>query len=275
VATINGSRRNDQSIGPGDVVILSVTPWRANDDIFADASSVKAGEDNDLGTQLVVEVSIFNYNAELPPAIGGKGNSLAICHERDLKPLSNVALKIHKQLAQSDFVNLVVEEMKNDEALGEIQMSPFYSTFEQMKLAQEGHVVTSWTIKTDIGTEYSTVGVGAFGGLLSLGFVLLLVLFCSITAYLCHRRYSVKRPTSESVGQSPRVRRQGNFTGAKSNRVRWANDDHTINASVDDNYLDERTAMTDDGSEYTRASSYRSVGSLSTYLQKMSRRSRE
>jgi hypothetical protein len=259
---INGRKGKDLVFGPGDVVVLSATPWRANDDTFVDSSLVE-GEDEELGMQLVVEVSIFNYNAEIPPTTGGKGAPLAICHERDLQPLANVALNMHKKLAQSDFVKLVVEEMKNDESIGEIRMSPFYRTFEQMQLAQESQVVTSWTIKTDVGTEYPSNGFDAFGDLLSVGYFLMIAMLCSITAYtICHRLYLNKK-----------------FRSNKSNRVHWANDDDTVRAIADDNYnYDERTVMTDDISAYTTTTnesiseSYRSIGSLSTYLEKSSRR---
>lgn len=172
------------------MVVLSASPWRAKDNTFVD-SSVE-GEEEEVGMQLVVEVSIFNYNAELPPATVGRGSPLATCHERDLQPLANVALNVHKTLAQSNFVKLVIEKMKSDEYIGEIRMSPFYHTFEQMQLAQDSQVVTSWTIKTDIGTEYSNIGFDAFGNLLSMGFFLLLTVLCIITAYAYRRLYRTR-----------------------------------------------------------------------------------
>ena len=257
------------------MVVLSASPWRAKDNTFVD-SSVE-GEEEEVGMQLVVEVSIFNYNAELPPATVGRGSPLATCHERDLQPLANVALNVHKTLAQSNFVKLVIEKMKSDEYIGEIRMSPFYHTFEQMQLAQDSQVVTSWKIKTDIGTEYSNIGFDAFGNLLSMGFFLMLTVLCIITAFAFRRMYSNKKVTGGP----------GKETRSTSHRVRWANNDveDTIKAVADHSYnYDERTAMTDDNSEYTTTSttanesigeSYRSIGSLSAYLEKTSRRVRD
>ncbi len=279
---INGRKAKDQVFGPGDVVVLSASPWRAKDDSFVDTSLVE-GEDEELGMQLVVEISIFNYNAEIPPATSDKGVPLAICHERDLQPLAKVALNIHKTLAQPDFVKVVVEIMKSDESI--VQISPFYNTFEKIQLAQESQVVTSWTIKTDVGTEYSNVGLVAFGDLLSIGYFAMFTLLCSITAYVCRQQFTNrKKRTGERGGQSTHELRAGKVTMSNAHRVRWANDDDdTIRAIADHNYnYDARTALTDDNSEYTATTanesigeSYRSLGSLSTYLEKTSRRARE
>ncbi len=263
--------------GPGDVVVLGASPWRAKDDSIV-VTSTEEGENEELGMQLVVEISIFNYNAEIPPSTSGKGVPRAICHERDLQPLANVALNIHKTLAQSDFVKIVLEMMKSDESIGEVQMSPFYHTFQKIQLVQESQVVTSWTIKTDVGTEYSNVGLVTFGDLLSIDFFAMFTLLCSVTAYVCRQKITNrKKRTGERGGQSTHELRPGKVTRSNAHRVRWENDDDdTIRAVADHNYnYDARTALTDDDSEYTATTanesigeSYRSIGSLSTYLEK-------
>lgn len=162
--------------------VLNASPWRASDDTIFGTKSLE-GEDEELGMQLVVETSIFNYNAELPPSKRGRDVPLATCHDRDQQPLANIALKIHKKLAEPNFVDQMVERMKNDEALGEKQMSPFYYTFEDRKLAEESHVVTSWTIKTDIGSGSSRTDFDTFGPLqMNLVFLTLLSV---VIAFAC------------------------------------------------------------------------------------------
>lgn len=268
-AAINGRKAKDHAFGPGDVVVLSASPWRAKDGSLVDTSSVE-GEDEELGMQLVVELSVFNYKAEIPPATSGKGVSLAICHHRDLQPLANVALNVHETLAQSNFVKLVVEKMKSDESVGVVQMSPFYHTFENIQMAQESQVVTSWTIKTDVGAEYSNVSLDAFRNLLSMEYFAMFTLLCIISVVVCRRGLYWNKQLIVELGGRERL--QGIFTRSNPNRVHWVNDGADYN-------FDERTVMTDENSEFTTDTSandsYRSVGSLSAYLEKTSRRARE
>jgi hypothetical protein len=271
------------------VVVLNTSPWRASDDTVFGTKSLE-GEDEELGMQLVVETSIFNYNAELPPSKHGREVPLATCHDSDLQPLANIALKIHKKLVEPNFVDLMVERMKNDEALGEKHMSPFYYTFEDRKLAKESHIVTSWTIKTDIGAGSPRIDSDSFGPLhMNLVF---LTLLSGVIAFACwiFRPWSIKRAsamtgTIELTGtiaksaQPTYERRRGNYSRVNTNEFHLTDDGDSIMAIAHD-YHDERSTMTGQ-TEYTISSdasggeSFRSIGSLSTYLTRISRFPRE
>jgi len=152
-------RGKSKFFSEGDVLVLNASPWRAGDD---SALALTPGEeDEELGMQLVVEVSLFNHRAEIPPIIaapaGENGRApvapLATCHERDVQPLAAAALNVHRRLKEKNFVPAVVEQMKRSDDIGERRQSPFYYTFEDAKLARQSFTVTSWTIKTDIGAE--------------------------------------------------------------------------------------------------------------------------
>lgn len=285
-ATLNQNRKNDNLVEPGDVVILNASPWRASDDTIFGTKSL-AGEDEELGMQLVVETSLFNYNAELPPSNRGTEVPLVTCHDSDLKPLANIALKIHKKLAEPNFVDLMVERMKSDEALGEKQMSPFFYTFEDRKLAEESQVVTSWTIKTDIGSGSSKIDFDAFGHFrthMNFMFLTLLITIIAFT-YWSLRHWSIGKKTTAMTGtitnadQTPRERRRGKYSRVNAREFHPTDDGDSIMAIADD-YHDERSTMTSQ-TEYTTSSdasggeSFRSIGSLSVYLARTSKVPRE
>jgi len=272
--------------GPGDVVVLNASPWRASDDTIFGTSSLENGEDEELGMQLVVEVSLFNPNAELQPVSvllnrgAGKEIPLATCHERDLQPLASKASSIHKKLAQKNFIYLVVEEMKKNKSLEESQSSPFYYTFEDRKLARASQVVTSWTIKTDIGVGSPRIDFNAFTtGDLTMDLILLALLVI-VSAYLCWslRLWSSwRRPGGEktSNGTPPRSSRRRN----KYHRANLGNDGNDSVMAVTDGetYCDERSlrsGMTEMSTISEQGeSSVNSLGSLSVYLAKTSGRS--
>ena len=88
-AEMNGRRKKRESplFEPGDAIVLNASPWRASDDTIFGTGSLE-GEDEELGMQLVVETSIFNHKADLPPTRGDQVVPLATCHEKDLQPLS-------------------------------------------------------------------------------------------------------------------------------------------------------------------------------------------
>ena len=275
--TMNDRRKKDPLFEPGDVVVLNAIPWRASDDtIFGTPDGEE--EDEELGMQLVVETSIFNPNAELPPTRSGQPVPLATCHERDLQPLANVALSIHRKLAQPNFIDLVVERMKNDGDLGQTTVSPFYYTFELDKKARKGQVVTSWTIKTDIGSGSARID---FNSDLPMGVLMFSLL--SITVYtiwslrLCSSRKRTDEEGTEQRGQSRDSRRRGKYSRLGNRR----RDDDTAMAIIDEERSfidhDDRSVMTTN-TEYTMNSnassrdSSHSLGSLSTYLEKTSRR---
>lgn len=275
----HNSKQNNNRVlfHPGDVIVLNASPWRASDDTIFGADEIE-GEDVEIGMQLVVEISIFNPNADLPPATkhDGKNNAvpLATCHERDLQPLANIALNIHKKLAKSNFVDTMIETMKNNEALGEKQLSPFYYTFEQRKLARESQVVTSWTIKTDVGVGSARIDFNAFtSGVLPMDYILL----ASLTVITVYMFWSLRLwpVSSKRYGGSG-----GGADGCgrgKYSLVGTGGDDDTAMAVVgDDASYDDRsvgtagtelTAISERGESSSIASS---IGSLSTYLAKTS-----
>jgi len=74
--TMNEKRTKDMLFHPGDVIVLNASPWRASDDTIFGADEIE-GEDEEIGMQLVVEISIFNPNADLPPTKNGKHVPLA------------------------------------------------------------------------------------------------------------------------------------------------------------------------------------------------------
>ncbi|KAL9186464.1 hypothetical protein ACHAXT_005702 [Thalassiosira profunda] len=273
-AAANERRKESDSLfEAGDVIVLNSSPWRASDDTVFGTSSLE-GEDEELGMQIVVETSIFNENAELPP-VKGKIIPLSTCHERDLQPLANVALSIHKKLAEKTFIDAMVERMKSDVSLGEKQMSPFYFMFEDRKLARESQVVTSWTIKTDVGVGSSRLDAFKRGDL-PMDFLLLTTLVV-ITAYtvwslrLCSTKgnKTVQWDPAQSGKQSSRQRRRARYAQVPTNS---GDDDDTVNAVADREYLDnsERSDITTISEQ---GESLASIGSLSAYFAKTLARS--
>jgi len=279
--TMNDKRKKRDAplFEPGDVIVLNASPWRASDDTIFGTGSLE-GEDEELGMQLVIETSIFNHDAVLPPSRNGQV-PLATCHERELQPLANIALDIHRKLAQPNFIDLVVERMKNDVALGEKTVSPFYYTFELNRRTSKGQVVTSWTIKTDIGAGSRMID---FNSDLPMG-LLLLFLVSSIVIYACWslRLCSARRRSGEddsSVGHY-RDHRRGKYSRVnKKNRLGGNKDNATTMGVIDEeqSYADDVSVMTNN-TEYTMSSmastsgsTTHSLGSLSTYLAKTSSR---
>lgn len=287
-AKVNEKRKpSDVYFEPGDVIVLNASPWRASDDTVFGTSSLE-GEDEELGMQIVIEVSIFNPKAEMPPLKSGKSIPLSTCHERDMQPLATMALNIHKKLAQPKFVDTMIEKMKRDEAIGAKEMSPFYYTFQDRKLAQESQVVTSWTIKTDIGAGSSRIDFNAFAsGILPMD-LLLLTSLLAITAYTCWSLRlwsSLWKPDSTTSrdrrGKYSRVGADGNYSGRDDDTAMAIADDRSVMTGMTGGST--RSVMTGN-SELSLASnrsgdgdgrSHASIGSLSVYLAKTSRRSRD
>ena len=282
-ATTNEKRKDkDSYFEPGDVTVLNASPWRASDDTVFGVDSLE-GEDEELGMQIVVEISIFNPHAEMPPAKYGKGVPLSTCHERDMQPLANTALNIHRKLAQPGFVGLIVERMDVDKALGEKQMSPFFYTFKDRKLAEESQVVTSWTIKTDIGAGTTRIDFNAFKyGFLPMD-ILLLVLLIVISVYSCWSLRLWELMTKRDVTTTkPAKDGRGRYSRVRSRRKNQQGDDSdTILAIADHIESDDRSVMTGmTGGTGASQSSYgseggkstASIGSLSVYLAKTSKR---
>ena len=287
-ATINKGRGKQKLLlEPGDVVVLNASPWRASDDTVFGLSSLQ-GEDEELGMQLVVETSLFNPNAEVPPWKGRENNHndmpLATCHERDLQPLVSKAQAIHKKLGQPNFIDLMVERMKKDEALGEKQNSPFFYTFEERNLARQSQIVTSWTIKTDIGVGSSRFDLNALTMTELAGGLLFALAMSILICYFCWSlRLWSQRKRSSDQGE----RRKHKYSRVSSSEVAGRyqeRDDDTVGAVINDDTSVVSRGMTEmatissmmgmatisEQSEGTSsvASSTMSIGSLSTYFAK-------
>mmetsp|Transcript_3238 Transcript_3238/g.7165 ORF Transcript_3238/g.7165 Transcript_3238/m.7165 type:complete len:804 (-) Transcript_3238:211-2622(-) len=278
--TMNERRRGMRLLfHPGDVVVLNASPWRASDDTVFGTTSLE-GEDEELGMQLVVETSLFNPNAELPPVKGSGNNNnmpLATCHERDLQPLTNKASDIHKKLAQQNFIDLMMERMKKNKALGEKQNSPFYYTFEDRSLAKKSQVVTSWTIKTDIGIGSSKIDFNYLStGDLTMD-ILLIISLGGFIGYLCWSLRLVAWWKGELDLGPHHTQRRGKHRKLRSstNGNYSEGDDDTVNALADDDdtIYSVRTAasgMSEMSTISERGESQVSIGSLSAYLAKVS-----
>ena len=277
---VNRKKRGaSKFFGDGDVLVLNASPWRAGDD--SAISPTPGEEDEELGMQLVVEVSLFNHKAEIPPIIaapaGEGGPPLATCHERDVQPLAAAALNIHRRLKEKNFVSSVVALMKRSDDIGERRQSPFYYTFEDPKLARQSFTVTSWTIKTDIGGDED----GLAGLDMSLREVQLDLLFMTLmiiaTGYLGWNLRSWLLRRARLVQKAA-----GRYTKLGPTRNTPARDDDDSVMAIADAYGngtvggdDESTA---DGSMATLlrrgagrpsdATSQGSIGSISAYLAK-------
>ena len=292
-ATLNINRKsNENRVEPGDIVVLSASPWRASDDTVFGTKNVENDEDDEeLGMQLVVETSIFNYNTEIPKFKRHRDVPMATCRDSDVRPLAIVALNMHKKLAEPNFIDLLVEHMKLDESLGEKQMSPFYYTFEDRKLAQESFVVTSWTIKSDVGTRSSTIDLDAFGNVrLNILFLTLLSL---MIAFICWRlrlwsvrkKYASTMAVSAADNPANEHRRRGKYSRVKTTDNEFRHQQRReivdsdsmmgVASAYNDDVQTILTGMTGYSSSSETApedsESFRSIGSLSTYLARTSR----
>eukprot|EP00804_Cyclotella_cryptica_P002130 CCRYP_006541-RA/>CCRYP_006541-RA protein AED:0.04 eAED:0.04 QI:235/1/1/1/0.83/0.71/7/828/1739 len=281
---VNENRQENANVlfGPGDVQVLRASPWRASDDaIFGEA---ELEVDEELGMQLVVETSIFNYNAVVPSAavhltqstskaVQANTNNISFfgrskfvpmssCNEADLHHLANTARDINTALAQPNFVARIMERIRLDEASEQMvqsQSSPFFHTIEDATLAQQSSVVTSWTIKTDIGAGSSRgldfIGSYSAGG----SSVILLLLSTSVViGYLVwsrrpgnRHRSSTKNSnirTGTSISTNHRINRN-KYSGIESSR---SNNKNAIKFPDDD--ADSIISLLDDSSDYRSAS---------------------
>ncbi|EJK71329.1 hypothetical protein THAOC_07249, partial [Thalassiosira oceanica] len=275
-------RGKSKFFGEGDVLVLNASPWRAGDD--SAIAPAPGEEDEELGMQLVVEVSLFNHMAEIPPIIAdptgenGRQVPLATCHERDVQPLAAAALNVHRRLKEKNFVSAVVGLMKRSDDIGERRQSPFYYTFEDPKLARESFTVTSWTIKTDIGGD----GEDGLAGLdMSLREVQLDLLFMTLMAvatgylgwnlrsWLLRRARLVQKAAAKYTKLGPTRNKQARddddsvmaIADAYGNGHGGGDDESTADGST-------ATLLRRGAGRPTDATSQGSIGSISAYLAK-------
>ena len=248
-STVNADQPQGTNIlfGAGDVLVLRASPWKASDDSFGDELEV----DQELGMQLVLETSIFNYNAIVAAGVisseptsrftqaastninifgRSKYAPVSSCSEADLHQLANAARNIHTALAQPNFIARVMDRIKLDEATEQMQSSsPFYMTIQDVSLAQQSSVVTSWTIKTDIGTGYSR-GLDFIGSYSPRGGSVLLLLSSGVVlGYIIWTRRNKLISNSLSSTRSASTHRHSNrsarYSRLESNRRHQELDD--------------------------------------------------
>lgn len=267
-AAVNWKRKShEQLFGPGDVNVLSARPWRASDDTMLGEPAVEGG-DEELGMQFVVEASIFNFNAAVPQYEERKGAPrVATCKDSDLRPLADTALQVHKELSRANFVVALVNAMRKDlnQQIGQgNHVSAFASIFEAgSNLAEQSHVVTSWTIKTDIKGTPFTGRERSFDGIFP--FVLLVMLAGAIYIYdlVRKRRVSVKEKTPYS--------RDSRKSSTRRHVTRRNRVNPDLNISDDDleDLIPRNGNKNKDRKQYPEDES---IGSLSTYLARTSSR---
>ena len=176
------NEKGDELVGPGDVKVLMASPWFENDDPTRRA----------LGMKMVIEISVYNPNARLPrgyhydpiteeeaeafevSATSHEPNAadavfniidnvenvwkewtrpLSTCEESDIEPLGKSALDIHVELERPLFMNELLSLQKQINGVSKYA-SPFAPIFRDMAFAEDSKVLTSWTIKTEIGKFY-------------------------------------------------------------------------------------------------------------------------
>jgi len=269
-AAVNWKRKSSELLfEPGDVNVLSSSPWRASDDTMFGETAVVGG-DEELGMQFVVEASIFNFNAAVPQYEEHKGASrAATCRESDLRPLAETALQVHKELSRANFIVSLVEAMKKDlnQQIGQgNHVSAFTSIFEAgSNLVQQSKVVTSWTIKTDIkGTPFKGKG-RSFDGIFP--FVLLIILAGAIAVYVSFRKRRV--PLKEKT-REPRTK-----SSKSSTRRHVTRRNRRVSADLNTNDDDLEDLISRNGNKDRQKHpglDEASIGSLSTYLARTSSR---
>lgn len=266
-ATVNEDRQEGANFlfGAGDVQVLRASQWKASDDSLDDLEV-----DEELGMQLVVETSIFNYNAIVAPGttspnseqtlrlVQTAGNNffsrskyapISSCNEADLHQLANSARDIHTALAQPNFVARVMDRIKVDEASEQMQSnSPFFNTVQDAFMAQESSVVTSWTIKTDIGSGYSRGldFIGTYGP----GGSSILLLFCSVSAVIGYIMWIRRNKQRLDIASSSS---KSNSTKRRSNRSKYSQNEHN-RFDLDDDDAESILSLLSDTSDF------RSVG---------------
>ena len=267
-ATVNEGQQQGTNVlfGAGDVQVLRASQWKASDDSLDELEV-----DEELGMQLVVETSIFNYNAIVAPGTTDSsseqtsrlaqtvGNNffgrskyapISSCSDADLHQLANTARDIHTALAQPNFVARVMDRIKLDEASEQMQSSsPFFNTVQDAFLAQQSSVVTSWTIKTDIGSGYSRGldFIGNYGP----GGSSTLLLFCSVSVVIGYimwtRRNKQQSNDLSSSSKSNSNKRRSNrskYSRADPNRLDLDDDDAESILSLLSDTSDFRSVVT-------------------------------
>ena len=234
--TVNMDRQpEDELFGPGDVKVLSVGPWKANDDSFYEGNV-------ETGMQLVLEVSIYNDNAILlvddqankNGTLGGvvqkgkdvmhiiTGPDLAKCKESDIYPLSQTALDVHLEMGKDDFMRLLIQCIR-EMGYDSLNDSVFESISDEGDSVDKSTVLTSWTVKTEVGGLFQD---GTFQGInqdtlksnVPLTIAIFLFLFCICYCGVCcgtfctRRRFKLMERIRENRREKRQAQERGNYS---------------------------------------------------------------
>lgn len=147
VTTVNADReQNDILFTGGDVKLLSIGKW-FNDD--------PSNEPVEKGVKVILEISLFNENAILPPLTNSKSGALffslgskpelAMCSESDIYALSSRAMSVHKELERTTFMIDLINNIQNQKHI-DLESSEFF----KLNLDGDSEVISSWTVKTEV-----------------------------------------------------------------------------------------------------------------------------
>lgn len=208
---VNAERESgDELFSPGDIKITSVSKWNAVDDEFY-SGNVKTG------MKISLEVSIYNDKAIMPSktnaennngtkSILDKGKDLvhvvigperAVCKESDTYPLSHTALNVHLELEKSDFMAMVIANIRGfgREILGNSAFAPLRDEGESV---DQSTILTSWTVKNEVSDFFQN---GTFQGFnkdtvtshVALVAGVLLILLCVCYCGVCFGTHFTRR----------------------------------------------------------------------------------
>jgi hypothetical protein len=149
----------------GDVNIMMSSPWHEE----------KEGDHAvEIGLKIVVQISFFNENAKfigktqedkaepsnrrrrhLPlidnESLFSQSKQKSTCVENDLYPLAHSALSVHSAIQNEHFMWALMGEMKRAEGGDQnYAKSPFNHLYNENDLITQSHVISSWTIRTEV-----------------------------------------------------------------------------------------------------------------------------
>jgi hypothetical protein len=163
----------------GDVKVILARPWVAGDDVESFASLDCEDCDNEeLGLKVVVQISIFNPNAQIR-GNGGSGSSPSktgginlngtarsqktapsLCKDSDLFSLAKNARMVAYVIPEyPDFMAQLIRDISSlTSKNGHLQNSTFLPLFQVQDFAQQSRLESSWTIRTDVDDEINYFG---------------------------------------------------------------------------------------------------------------------
>lgn len=171
----------------GDVNVLAVLPWYADDTGQSSSTSRGTSQEPDTqGIKIVLEIAIFNARAkgnstwltmhekERDPAEGtlanimrnitarfGTGDRKSICLNDDLFRLAKQALTLKKDvLKHEELVPKIVARLSQLDSHSHLQQysSPFQGLFEEALYVTDSRLLSVWSIRTEIDEDINFYG---------------------------------------------------------------------------------------------------------------------